>query len=165
MKYMPRTKKQVVLVSTALLAFALILIATFYSVSTHAEKSNFQQNTTPSQTVKPAVKETTVDNTEAASTQPAPVSATTAEAAAEPAQSEAPTSAPDPVKTAADARLDTVCAGAEQFIKTRYTQLKDPAGNPWYATKEAALSALQKENPSYYAAYQECVSAGRTLNI
>jgi hypothetical protein len=156
MKFLPRTKKQIL--TTSIVAIAIVGLA---GVSVNALLPTQQSNNkaSVSETEKPVqiVKDQeivsdieTTAPTEEVTNEPAPVQ-TTPPVQNEPIKQE-------PVK---DTRLDSMCASTLDFITTRFVNKKDASGNPWYQSSDVMLTDLKRQNPAMFSFYNECVTAGK----
>lgn len=161
MKYLPRTKKQVIITSTIAVAVVAILIAVFFVAANQANTAR-QNSAVPTVTEKSAedIEETVVPTAEV------PVAETAEEAAPASQQSKTQNGAATaPEKTQEEVRMETMCNGVTEFINTRYIQKKDASGSPYYQSNDVLLNDLKRQSPANYAFYQECVAAGKIQSL
>jgi hypothetical protein len=160
MKYLPQTKKQIILTS----AIAVVIVA-MSGAATYALTSNKPETQTSnaiivnSEEAPKAAEETVrVVNDTKPSEQVENVTPVQSESPAAPAPSQP---APATTAPAEDTAFNTLCSNTSDFINARYVQKKDMAGNPWYQDNAVLLKDLSNSNAYMFSTYNRCVAAGK----
>lgn len=163
MKYLPRTKKQVIITSAVIATLAAVLLVGVYFFSlknAESVRNNAANVVTETKAEAKNVEKQVEPPADSQAIKQAEATTTTKQETTAPVDKET-----EPAPSAEEVRLESKCSGAEEFITTRYVEKKDPSGNPWYPNNEALLNDLRKKSPTNYNFYQECVAAGKMQSL